>query len=335
MNKVVLITGVAGFIGCQLTKKYLDKKWKVIGIDKINNYYSVKIKKDRLALLTHPQFTFYKLDIVKAQQIQSVFSKHKPDLVIHLAAEAGVRYSIENPNAFVDSNLISFMNIIECCRRYPPNHFLYASSSSVYGLNESLPLKENHLSDHPTSLYAASKKANEMIAHSYASTLGIKSTGMRFFSVYGPWGRPDMAVWLFADKIAKGVPIELFNRGKHTRDLIFIDDLVETIYRIGKKPPKANFLFKGTKPVSSISSAPYRVVNIGSGKSIDLFTMVKYIEQSLGMKATIRLKPKQKADSLDTKANCSMMVELTKYTPSVDAREGIRRFIDWFKEYRS
>ena len=214
MSKSVLITGVAGFIGSQLAKRYLSKNWQVVGIDNINNYYSQKLKKTRLKHLACKNFSFHKLDISNSRALESVFASTKPSIVLHFAAEAGVRHSIDNPQAFVTSNLAGFLSVIECCRKYPTRHLLYASSSSVYGLNESSSLSEQLATDHPTSFYAASKKANEVTAHAYAYALGVKSTGMRFFSVYGPWGRPDMAYWIFTNKISNGQPIELFNRGK-------------------------------------------------------------------------------------------------------------------------
>ncbi|MDI9347770.1 MAG: NAD-dependent epimerase/dehydratase family protein [Methylacidiphilales bacterium] len=335
MKTTVCITGIAGFIGSRLALKLASSgKYLVVGIDSLNDYYDLALKQKRLAEVQAQGIVFHQVNIANLVKVKEVFAKHNPSIVVNLAAEAGVRYSLEQPQAFVDSNLQGFVNIIECARHGKVKHFVYASSSSVYGLNGLLPINESASSDHPTSLYAASKKANESIAHAYAHSLGLPCTGMRFFSVYGPSGRPDMAVWLFTKKILEGTPVQLFNKGNHTRDLIYIDDLVEIISRIIPKPPKPNKAFNPKKPDSSISSAPYRVVNLGTGTATSLKDMVHAIEKALGKKAIIQLLPRQKADSLDTKCNTKLMIALTKYKPKVSAQKGIEQFVKWYLKWQ-
>jgi len=286
MNKKIIITGSAGFIGFHLSNLLLDKGYNVIGIDNMNNYYDIQLKEDRLAILKEQdKFKFYKADLKDKSVIDKIFLENKTDYVINLAAQAGVRYSIENPYAYVDSNLVGFINILEACRHYPVKHLLYASSSSVYGGNKAVPFSTDHQVDHPVSLYAATKKSNELLAHSYSHLYKIPTTGLRFFTVYGPWGRPDMAYFLFTNLIMNDKPIKVFNNGKMERDFTYIDDIVEGIYNLISRSPKANQEWDERKNDLSESFAPYKIYNIGNSCPVQLMRFINVLEEKIGKEA--------------------------------------------------
>lgn len=330
----ILITGSAGFIGSALAIRLLDCGNEVVGIDNHNDYYSPALKEARLARhLSHPSYTHVKMDLVDREEISKVFSNHQPQAVVNLAAQAGVRYSLENPYAYIDTNLVGFGNVLEECRKNDVEHFIYASSSSVYGLNSKMPLSEHDSVDHQVSLYAATKKANELMAHSYSHLYQIPTTGLRFFTVYGPWDRPDMALQKFTKAIINNEPIKLFNNGKHTRDFTYIDDVVEGIIRALDKPAEPNYNWQSEYPDSSSSSAPWRIYNIGSNNPIELKNYVTIIEDALGKKANIELLPLQPGDVVDTYANVENMINDLKFKPSTSLKDGIRYFIEWYMSY--
>lgn len=330
----VLITGTAGFIGFHLARKLLAQGIEVVGVDNLNDYYSVSLKEDRNRILLNDQgYRFYKGDIADGALIGSLFCDEGFDRVIHLAAQAGVRYSIDNPRAYVDSNLVGFFNIIEGCRHHGIKHLLFASSSSVYGLNSSMPFSEHDNVDHPISLYAATKKSNELMAHTYAHLFGVPCTGLRFFTVYGPYGRPDMAISKFCNAITSGEPLQLYNNGDMERDFTYIDDIVEGIALLLDHPPAPNPGWRGDSPDPASAPSPYTVYNIGAGQPVQLTTFLTLIEKELGKKAIIRKLGMQPGDVRKTFADISRLREAVGYKPKVGVEEGIRRYVDWYKSY--
>ena len=330
----ILITGAAGFIGSSLALRLLERGDVVYGIDNMNDYYDVSLKEARLARLTaHPRFTFQKLDIVDRPGMAELFRKHRFDAVMHLAAQAGVRYSIENPYAYVDVNLVGFGNILEGCRHSEVGHLVFASSSSVYGANTRLPFSEHDNIDHPVSLYAATKKANELMAHSYAHLYGLHCTGLRFFTVYGPWGRPDMALFKFTKGILAGTPIPVFNKGQMVRDFTYIDDIVEGVVRVIDKRPEPDPAWNGDKPDSATSYAPYRIYNIGNNRPVQLMRYIEVLENCLGKKATMDLLPMQAGDVPATYADTQDLEQAVGFRPGTPVEQGIARFVEWYKGY--
>jgi len=330
----IIVTGVAGFIGMHTTKYLLERGDEIVGIDNINNYYDPQLKLARLKKLKQfEKFTFYKVDIVNKNEIDSIFLKTKPQRVIHLAAQAGVRYSIENPRKYIESNLTGFANILENCRNFDIEHFVYGSSSSVYGGNTLLPFSEEHSVDHPLSLYAATKKSNELMAHAYSHLYKIPSTGLRFFTVYGPWGRPDMALFKFTKNIINRKPIDIYNYGKMHRDFTYIDDIVEGVIRTLDKPAVSVSKNDISKSNLSISNAPYKIFNIGNGNSISLIKYVNTLENVLGIKANINFMDMQKGDVTSTDADNSALNNWVGFKPSTSIDNGIKSFVDWYKEF--
>lgn len=333
MNKI-LVTGGAGFIGFHLTELLLKKGNKVIGIDNMNDYYDIKLKEGRLEILKkYNNYTFYKIDLKDKEGIDNLFEKYKFDYVINLAAQAGVRYSIQNPYAYVDSNLIGFVNILEACRHYPVKHLLYASSSSVYGGNKVAPFSTEHQVDHPVSLYAATKKSNELMAHTYSHLYKIPTTGLRFFTVYGPWGRPDMAYFSFTENILNGKPINVFNHGKMERDFTYIDDIVEGIYKLLPLAPKSNPNWDETVDKQSESFAPYKVYNIGNNQPVQLETFISVLEDKIGKKAKKNYMEMQPGDVIRTYADTSDLEKAIGFKPSTSIEEGLEKFANWYKEF--
>jgi UDP-glucuronate 4-epimerase len=333
-NSKILVTGTTGFIGFHLSKLLLDKGYRVIGFDNMNDYYDTQLKEDRLLILQkYDTFIFRKIDLKDKQSVDKLFEKYKIDYVINLAAQAGVRYSIENPYAYLDSNLIGFMNILEACRNYPVKHLLYSSSSSVYGGNKVVPFSTNHNVDHPVSLYAATKKSNELMAHTYSHLYRIPTTGLRFFTVYGPWGRPDMAYFSFTKDIIEGNPIKVFNYGKMERDFTYIDDIVKGIYKLIPLVPKANKEWDETKDDLSSSFAPYKIYNIGNNQPIQLEKFISVLEEKLGKKAVKNYMDMQPGDVVRTYADVSDLEKDISFKPSTSIEEGLGKFVDWYKEY--
>ncbi|MFM9941105.1 MAG: NAD-dependent epimerase [Hyphomicrobiaceae bacterium] len=330
----ILVTGVAGFIGFHTAKALIARGDEVIGLDVINDYYDVTLKHARLAQLAAlPRYAFVKLDLADRTGMAHVFATHKPERVIHLAAQAGVRYAAVNPHAYVDSNITGFLNILEGCRHNGVQHLVYASSSSVYGANTTMPFSIRQSVDHPVSLYAASKKANELMAHAYAHLHQIPTTGLRFFTVYGPWGRPDMAMFLFASKILAGQPIEIFNHGKHTRDFTYIDDIVEGVIRTMDKVATPNPQWSSAAPDPGTAAAPYRLYNIGNNQPVQLMHLITCIEKALGRTADKTYLPLQPGDVPDTYADIDALVEDVGFRPSTPIEVGVERFIAWYKGY--
>ena len=330
----ILVTGTAGFIGSHLAQRLLARGDEVIGVDNVNDYYDVNLKEARLARLTgQPGFTEIREDISDREVMAEVFQTHKPERVVHLAAQAGVRYSIENPNAYVDANLVGFMNILEGCRHNDVKHLVYASSSSVYGANEAMPFSVHDNVDHPLSLYAASKKANELMAHTYSHLYDLPTTGLRFFTVYGPWGRPDMALFIFTRKILAGDPIDVFNYGKHRRDFTYIDDIVEGVIRTLDNVAAPNAEWSGEKPDPGTSKGPYRLYNIGSNNPVELSRFIEIIEERLGKKAEMNLLPLQAGDVPATYADVDALIDDVGYKPSTTVEEGIANFVDWYRDF--
>ncbi|WP_024334456.1 NAD-dependent epimerase [Desulfotignum balticum] len=332
----VLVTGAAGFIGYSLSARLLDSGHTVYGIDNLNDYYDVTLKQARLARLEkQPGFVFQKLDLADRQNMAALFVSHAFDCVVNLAAQAGVRHSIENPATYVDSNLTGFANVLEGCRHSKVKHLVYASSSSVYGLNTHMPFSVHQNVDHPISLYAASKKANELMAHTYSYLYNLPTTGLRFFTVYGPWGRPDMALFLFTKAILKNEPIKVFNHGKMQRDFTYIDDIVEGVIRVMNRIPEANPDWSSDRPDPSSSCAPYRLYNIGNNQPVALMDFVKAIETALGKKAQIEYLPLQPGDVPATYADVSDLMTDTGFKPSTPVPRGIQQFVDWYLAYYS
>lgn len=330
----VLVTGTAGFIGNHLAIKLLERGDEVIGIDNLNDYYDVNLKKARLArILDNKNYTDIRADISDRETMAALFKQHQPQRVVNLAAQAGVRYSIENPHAYIDSNIVGFINILEGCRHNNVEHLVYASSSSVYGANESLPFSVHDNVDHPLSLYAASKKANELMAHTYSNLYQLPTTGLRFFTVYGPWGRPDMALFLFTKAILAGDPIQVFNYGKHQRDFTYVDDIVEGIIRTLDNPAKSNPDWSGLTPDPATSKAPWRVYNIGNQNPVELLTYISTLETALGKTAVKELLPLQLGDVPDTYADVEALVKDVGYKPNTPISEGIDKFVKWYVDY--
>lgn len=332
--KKILLTGVAGFIGFHLGQRLLIDGVEVVGFDSINDYYDPSLKRSRLALLqAQPGFTFIKGDLADRAAVEGLFTAHRFDAVIHLAAQAGVRYSITNPLAYADSNLTGFLHILEGCRHAQIKHLVYASSSSVYGANAKLPFSEHHNVDHPLSLYAASKKANELMAHTYSSLYQLPTTGLRFFTVYGPWGRPDMALFQFTRNILEGKPIQVFNHGHHRRDFTYIDDIVEGIVRVAAKPPQGNAAWDAMHPDPASSKAPYAIYNIGNGNPQNLLDYIRAIEDATGKKAVMEMLPAQAGDVAETHADISLLNAATGFEPTTSIHVGVPRFVNWYRGY--
>ncbi len=334
MKDKILITGAAGFIGFYLSSYLLDKGCEIIGVDNINTYYEPKLKEDRLAILNKSNnFIFAKTDLKDKPRVDDLFSTYKPGYVINLAAQAGVRYSMENPYAYVDSNLVGFMNILEACRNYPLKHLIFASSSSVYGGNKAAPFSTNHNVDHPVSLYAATKKSNELMAHTYSHLYDIPTTGLRFFTVYGPWGRPDMAYFSFTKDIIAGKPIKVFNHGKMERDFTYIDDIVEGIDKLITLVPKASKGWDERKDDISMSFAPYKIYNLGNNQPVQLMKFISVLEEKIGKKAEKKYMDMQPGDVLRTYADVSDLERDIGFKPDTGIEEGLGKFVDWYKDY--
>ncbi len=334
----ILVTGAAGFIGYHVSKRLLSEGHTVIGIDNINDYYDVSLKHDRLTdIEKHPSakenFFFHKEDVVNLDALREITKDKGISVIINLAAQAGVRYSIENPQAYIDSNITGFMNILQISKEINVDHLVYASSSSVYGSNSQIPFSTEHSVDHPVSIYAATKKSNELMAHVYSHMYGIPTTGLRFFTVYGPWGRPDMAPMLFSDAITKGKSIKVFNHGEHHRDFTYISDIVDGVLRVVSKPPKADDVMSGAPMRPDCAEAPFRVYNIGAQNPVHLMRFIEHIESNLGKEAVKEMLPMQPGDVERTFADVSALVKDTGYSPSVDVEEGVGLFVDWYKQY--
>jgi len=330
----VLVTGSAGFIGSALSLRLLERGDEVVGIDNLNPYYDVNLKKARLARTeVHPRYTRLDIDLADRDAVAKAFAEHRPQRVVNLAAQAGVRYSIQNPYAYIDTNLVGFGNILEGCRHNGVEHLVFASSSSVYGANTAMPFSVHDNVDHPLSLYAATKKANELMAHTYAHLYRLPVTGLRFFTVYGPWGRPDMALFLFTRNILAGQPIDVFNYGKHRRDFTYIDDIVEGVIRVLDRVPEPNPDWSGDRPDPSSSLAPYRLYNIGNNQPVELMDYIHTLEECLDRKAEMNLLPLQEGDVPDTYANVEDLVRDLDYKPATRVEDGVQRFVDWYRGY--
>ena len=329
-----LITGAAGFIGFHLSKRLLAQGKSIVGVDNLSDYYDVNLKKTRLSELDgNSEFTFYKLDLADRGGVENLFSENKFDYVVNMAAQAGVRYSLTNPHAYIDSNIVGFLNILEGCRHNDVKHLVFASSSSVYGANTKMPFSVHHNVDHPVSLYAATKKSNELMAHTYSSLYSLPCTGIRFFTVYGPLGRPDMALFLFTRAILENKPIDVFNHGKMKRDFTYIDDIVEGVARLIDKVPEPDPGWSGDDPDSATSYAPYRLYNIGNNNPVDLMKFIGVLEDCLGKKAEKNLLPMQPGDVPETYADVDGLAEDAGFKPSTPIEEGIKKFVDWYREY--
>jgi UDP-glucuronate 4-epimerase len=330
----IMVTGSAGFIGAALTEKLLNRGDEIIGVDNLNDYYDVNLKLARLAhFQEHPAFTEARISLEDREALSTIFAQHRPQRVINLAAQAGVRYSLENPYAYVDSNLHGFINILENCRHHHVEHLVFASSSSVYGANTKMPYSTHDNVDHPLSLYAASKKANELMAHTYSHLYQLPITGLRFFTVYGPWGRPDMALFKFTRNILAGEPIDVYNHGHHRRDFTYIDDIVEGVIRTLDRLPTPNSNWNGAAPDPSTSTAPYRIYNIGNHQPIELFHFIKVLEECLGCEAKKNLLPMQAGDVPATYADVSDLMKDTGFRPATPIKDGVTRFVTWYKNY--
>ena len=330
----ILLTGHAGFIGSALAMRFLQRDDTVYGVDNLNDYYDVNLKRARLSRLkAFAGFHDIRADLADRTTLSEAFTRAQPDCVVHLAAQAGVRYSLENPYAYINSNLVGFAHILENCRRLNIRHLVYASSSSVYGANRKIPFSEHDNVDHPLSLYAASKKANELMAHTYSHLYGLATTGLRFFTVYGPWGRPDMALFKFTRAILANEPIDVFNYGHHSRDFTYIDDIVEGIVRVLDQPAAANPAWHPEQPDPASSSAPYRIYNIGHSQPVQLMRYIEVIEDCLQRKARLNLLPMQAGDVEDTYADVSALREAVNYQPTTPIEVGVRRFVDWYRDY--
>lgn len=334
MNITYLVTGAAGFIGMHTSLRLLSRGDQVVGVDNLSDYYDVTLKEARLAhLSSHPAFTFHKLDVADRQGMADLFAREKPQRVIHLAAQAGVRYSLTNPHAYIDANVQGFTNILEACRHNGIEHLAYASSSSVYGGNTKLPFSEHDNIDHPVSLYAATKKANELMAHTYSHLFRLPTTGLRFFTVYGPWGRPDMAMFLFTKAILEGKPIDVFNHGKMVRDFTYIDDIVEGVIRVIDKPAEPNPQFDPANPDPATSNAPYRVFNIGNNQPTQLMEYISALETALGKTAKKNYLPMQPGDVPATAANTDELDAWVGFKPNTAVPQGLAQFVDWYRNY--
>jgi len=345
----ILVTGTAGFVGYHLVNQLAAQGHEVVGLDNINNYYDVSLKIDRLENAginrrfvaykeivvseKYPNYRFIQVRLEDAQALDQLFQEEQFEVVCHLAAQAGVRYSIKNPRAYINSNVIGFSNILEACRKFPVKHLVYASSSSVYGLNKKVPFDTRDNVDHPVSLYAATKKSNELMAHTYSHLFGLPTTGLRFFTVYGPWGRPDMAYFLFTNAILQNKPIKVFNNGHMSRDFTYIQDIVEGILSVINKPPSGNVQWDGAAPDPSSSSAPYRIYNIGNNKPVKLLDFIETIEEVLGKEAQKEMMPMQPGDVETTYADVTGLIQDFNYQPKTTLKQGITAFVDWYKNY--
>lgn len=329
----ILVTGAAGFIGAHLTKKLLARGDQVVGIDNLNDYYDVRLKTSRLDWIADPQFKFIEMDIADANAMQQLFAAESFESVVNLAAQAGVRYSLENPQAYINANLVGFCNVLEGCRHHHIQHLVYASSSSVYGANKRQPFAESHSVDHPVSLYAATKKANELMAHSYSHLYALPTTGLRFFTVYGPWGRPDMALFKFTKGILQGSPIDIYNHGQMIRDFTYIDDIIEGVLRVLDNPAQPNPGWNGEAPDPASSYAPFRVFNIGNNSPVLLMEFVEAIEAATGRQAIKNLLPIQPGDVLSTCADVSQLEQAVGFKPSTSVQHGVAQFVDWYRQY--
>ncbi len=339
MNRI-LVTGGVGFIGYHLCKRLMKEKINVVAIDNLNDYYDVNLKKNRLDQLlcqaenSSSNFEFFKIDIIDRDNLNEIFEQYKPSKVINLAAQAGVRYSIENPHSYIQSNIVGFANIVEACKKYSIEHLVYASSSSVYGGNKNLPYSEQSGVDHPVSLYAATKRSNELIAHTYSHLFNLPSTGLRFFTVYGPWGRPDMALYKFTKNIDQGLPIDVYNHGKMKRAFTYIDDVIEGVYRVLNKPPIPDKFFSEERFDPSKSWAPHKIFNIGNSKSSNLMEYIEEIENQIEKKAIKNFLPLQPGDVLETSSSTKLLEEYINYKPTTSIKDGISKFIKWYVEYK-
>jgi UDP-glucuronate 4-epimerase len=330
----ILVTGAAGFIGSKLSERLLERGDEVLGFDNVNDYYDPRLKEARLArLLPREGFRFVRASLEDRDAVDAAFADFKPDRVVNLAAQAGVRYSLENPRAYIDANIVGFLNILEACRHGGVGHLVYASSSSVYGSNRKLPFAVEDSVDHPVSLYAASKKSNELMAHTYSHLFGLPTTGLRFFTVYGPWGRPDMALFLFTRNILEGKPIDVFNHGRHSRDFTYVDDIVEGVIRTLDRVPGPDPDFDPLAPSPATSAAPYRVYNIGNNQPVELLRYIEVLEEALGRKAQLNLLPLQPGDVPDTAADVVALQRDTGYSPSTPIETGIGRFVGWYRDF--
>ena len=332
--KHTLVTGAAGFIGFHLSKRLLDEGYRVFGVDNLNDYYDPKLKRDRLAILAaYPAFSFRRTDLSDATGLEAIFRENPIEVVVNLAAQAGVRYSLTNPRAYVDSNLVGFVNLLECCRHHGVKHLVFASSSSVYGANTAMPFSVHHNVDHPVSLYAASKKSNELMAHTYSHLFGMACTGLRFFTVYGPWGRPDMALFLFTKAILAGQPIDVFNHGKMKRDFTYVDDIVEGVIRVMGHLPEPNPAWSGDSPDPGSSYARYKLYNIGNNQPVELLDFISAIETALGKTALKNFMDMQPGDVPATYADVDDLIKDVGFKPGTPIAEGIGKFVEWYKNY--
>ncbi len=330
----ILVTGAAGFIGMHTAQRLLERGDEVVGVDNLNDYYEVSLKEARLArLAAYPNFRFVRLDIADSQGMQELFAAEGFQRVVHLAAQAGVRYSLANPHAYAQSNLVGFVNVLEGCRHAQVEHLVYASSSSVYGGNRKMPFSEHDAVDHPVSLYAATKKSNELMAHTYSHLFGLPTTGLRFFTVYGPWGRPDMALFLFTRAILEGRPIDVFNHGKMQRDFTYIDDIVEGVVRVLDQPARASESFDGLAPDPACSNVPYRLFNIGNDQPVDLLAFIEALEGALGQVANKRFLPLQDGDVPATWADTALLGQAVGFAPKTSVQEGVGQFVRWYWDY--
>lgn len=329
----ILITGTAGFIGSHLAKKLIAKGHSIVGVDNINDYYDQQLKEDRLKTIDENYHTFYKINLENYDELTDVFRKEQPDIVINLAAQAGVRYSLENPRAYIDSNIVGFMNILECCRHFDVKHLIYASSSSVYGANTSKPFSTSDNVDHPLSLYAATKKSNELMAHTYSHLYNIPTTGLRFFTVYGPWGRPDMALFKFTKSIIEGKEIDVYNHGNMMRDFTYVDDIVEAISRLVERPAQPNNEWDGSNPDPGSSYAPYKVYNIGNNSPVRLMEFIEAIENKLNIEAKKNYMDLQPGDVPETYANVEDLFRDIDFKPETNIQDGVNEFVDWYINY--
>lgn len=348
MNKV-LVTGAAGFIGFHTTLKLLENNFKVVGLDSINNYYDVNLKYSRLLIAgvtkasinygeitqsnLYNNYEFIQLNLEDKDALMNLFTEQRFDCVVNLGAQAGVGYSINNPQAYINSNIFGFLNILECCRHSEVKHLIYASTSSVYGLNQKMPLRETDSVNHPLTLYSASKKSNELMAHSYSHLFKLPTTGLRFFTVYGTWGRPDMALFLFTDAMLKNEPIKIFNNGEMIRDFTYVDDITESILRLIPKPPEINNSWNAENPDPSTSSAPYRILNIGNSKPISIMKYVEILEKKIGKEAIKQFEPMRQGDIKETHASHTALENLIEYKPQIDIEIGVGKFVDWYRNY--
>jgi len=330
----ILVTGAAGFIGYHVSKYLLGRGDNVVGIDNMSTYYDVSLKEGRLKQIEpEPGFRFYRIDIANRKDVEDIFDTEKPDRIVHLAAQAGVRYSLTNPYAYIDSNISGFMNILEACRHKGTEHLVFASSSSVYGANTKMPFSVSDNVDHPVSLYAATKKSNELMAHCYSHLYAIPVTGLRFFTVYGPWGRPDMSLFIFTRNILEGKPIDVFNHGHHKRDFTYIDDITEGVVRTLDRLPQPDGSWTGDNPAPGTSSAPYRLYNIGNHQPVELMRFIEILEDCLQMKAEKNFLPMQPGDVPETYADVDNLMRDTGFSPETPIDDGIRKFVEWYKEY--